>query len=352
VRLLLALLLIPPCAYAQTDSVGATSSLHGFPYVYYTPETGWAFGGVAVYTFRIDAAPDRYPSSAMLDAYFTVNRQYKITLLPEVYFKDNRFLVSLSMEFGRILDRFWGIGPHTADSDSTELVKAMVRLQAKGQVSLSHHLKAGLVYAYDREVIRDAHLNPLLNRGAGAGTVTAAGLGVTATWDSRDNIFYPSEGSFHQIEHTVFAAALGGDVAVQRTIVDLRGYFDIGGGHIIALQGMGTMIGGSAPYFLLAPLGGEMVMRGYYTGRYRDKILLAGQVEYRKIFFWRIGGAIFAGGGDVAPDFAAFHLRDLKPTYGAGVRYLLDTKEKVTLRIDYGRGRGTDGIYLAIKEAF
>ena len=32
-------------------------------------------------------------------------------------------------------------------------------------------------------------------------------------------------------------------------------------------------------------MGGESLMRGYYLGRYRDKNLLAGQVEYRILPF-------------------------------------------------------------------
>lgn len=351
---LIALSCCVPIASGQTDSSGSSSSIHGFPYVYYTPETDWAFGGTGVVTFRIDTGLTLSPSSVMLDAYYTVRRQYKFTLAPELYLNENRLLLSCSIEYGRIMDRFWGIGPRVADSDSTEFVKRVVRFQARALMVKSGPLKAGVLYEYDRTTMLDTGLNPLLRSGAvvGSGGAIASGAGLMLRWDTRDNIFFPSGGSLHQFEYTVFAPAFGSDQAFQRSLLDLRAYYSLGGGHIIGVQGGGMAISGTAPFYKLAPLGGDMIMRGYYSGRYRDRILLAAQAEYRNMFFSRFGGVVFAGAGDVASSFSAFHLKDIKPTYGAGLRFMMDTKEKVTLRVDFGVGRGTNGIYLAVKEAF
>jgi outer membrane protein assembly factor BamA len=354
VVVLIGLICCTPPALGQTDSSSSSASLHGFPYVYYTPETDWAFGGAAVVTFRINSAPELSPSSVVLDAYYTVKKQYNITLAPELYLDRNRLLVSCSMEYGRIVDKFWGIGSRTSNSDSTEYVKRITRFQARALMVLTGGLKAGLLYEYDRTSMLDTGLNPLLRAGTvdGSGGALSSGAGVTLTWDTRDNIFYPSGGSLHQFDYTAFAPAFGGDHAFQRSTLDLRAYYPLGGGHIIGVQGGGMAISGAAPFYMLAPLGGGMIMRGYFTGRYRDRILLAAQVEYRNMFFPRFGGVVFAGAGDVAPSFSAFHLKDIKPTYGAGLRFMMDPKEKLTLRVDFGVGRGSNGIYLAMKEAF
>ena len=76
------------------------------------------------------------------------------------------------------------------------------------------------------------------------------------------------------------------------------------------------------------------------------------KLEYRTILYWRIGLAAFAGMGDVSDSISKWPLKDLKPTVGAGVRFLLDPKEKATVRIDYAIGKGSSGLYFALEEAF
>jgi hypothetical protein len=111
---------------------------------------------------------------------------------------------------------------------------------------------------------------------------------------------------------------------------------------------------GGAPFDQLALVGGGDIMRGYARGRYRDRWMLASQAEYRTPMARRIGGVLFGGAGVVAP--AADELfgdRVLLPTYGAGVRFQLDTKQRSAVRVDYGRGRdGASGLYIGFNQAF
>ena len=78
-------------APGQADSSATGSPLHGFPYVYYTPETDWAFGGSAIVTFRPGGDPALNPSSLTLDAYYTIKKQFKCSISPEIYFSGNGF---------------------------------------------------------------------------------------------------------------------------------------------------------------------------------------------------------------------------------------------------------------------
>jgi hypothetical protein len=60
----------------------------------------------------------------------------------------------------------------------------------------------------------------------------------------------------------------------------------------------------------------------------------------------------FAGAGQVAPEIGALSLRDLLPTYGFGLRYQFDTREKIDLRVDVGFGKNTTGVYFNVQQAF
>jgi len=97
-------------------------------------------------------------------------------------------------------------------------------------------------------------------------------------------------------------------------------------------------------------------MRGYYTGRYRDRNLIAGQAELRYRIWQRFGVVGFLGTGEVANK--SFSAAALKPDYGGGLRYFFDIEKGLSLRADYGIGEKPagesreSGFYLALGEAF
>ena len=109
---------------------------------------------------------------------------------------------------------------------------------------------------------------------------------------------------------------------------------------------------GDAPFDQLSLVGSSMIMRGYTRGRYRDRDLAAAQIEYRVPIAGRFGVAAFAGGGTVAPTLSDLASSKLLPSFGGGVRYLLLPKQRTTVRVDYGMGKGASGLYVAFNESF
>lgn len=93
-------------------------------------------------------------------------------------------------------------------------------------------------------------------------------------------------------------------------------------------------------------------MRGYYQGRYRDNNILVLQTEYRMPVWQRFGCVAFGGVGDVSHKMSGFSTNSLKYTYGFGLRFQLNPKENINLRLDFGFGKETFGLYLALGEAF
>ena len=99
-------------------------------------------------------------------------------------------------------------------------------------------------------------------------------------------------------------------------------------------------------------MGGDMIMRGYYQGSYRDKNLLAFQAEYRLQLLKRWGIVGFAGAGGISDAINHFNLDTIKPSYGGGLRFKINRKENVNVRVDYGFGKGQQNVYFFIAEAF
>jgi outer membrane protein assembly factor BamA len=187
--------------------------------------------------------------------------------------------------------------------------------------------------------------------GSAGGTVS--GLGYLMTFDSRDSVFYSTAGSFHQFSAMAFGRGLGSDFTFQRFYLELRRYLRFSYAHILAFQARVLAQTGDPPFWRLGLLGGQESMRGYYLGRYRDKNMVTLQAEYRWVpVFWRVGLAAFAGLGDVAATLGRFDIGRFKYTYGAGLRFVIDPKERLHLRLDFGFGKGTSGVYFTAGEAF
>lgn len=222
------------------------------------------------------------------------------------------------------------------------------------QTRIYGNTKGGTIFEISNSVISDKKENPYLLSGDITGTEggMSSGLGAVFSYDSRDHVFYPGRGGLLEFQAIVFEQMFGGDFNFQRYLFNYRQYSTLTKNHILALQFYGNFTSGEVPFYELPALGGQNTMRGYFLGRYRDKQYVMAQAEYRTTVWWRLGAVGFFGVGDVAPQLSALRIDELKYSIGAGVRFVLDTKEKLNVRIDIGFGKNSAGLYFAIEEAF
>jgi hypothetical protein len=170
--------------------------------------------------------------------------------------------------------------------------------------------------------------------------------------DTRDNVISARRGRFEQLMLSASPYKERGEGATRngtfvRATADARHYWSIGSGSLAARAGVEHVFG-HTPFDLRPMVGSDTLLRGYVRGRYRDKTLGAIEVEYRSPFWKRLGVVAFAGAGVVRPTVHASPL----PTFGSGLRYLLLPDERLAIRVDYGRGKGSAGLYVALGEAF
>jgi outer membrane protein assembly factor BamA len=354
---LVALTLLPVLALRGEEADSASTSRFGwfaYPFVFYTPETDLAFGAGAVLSMRFSPRPAARPSTLTFSGYYSINGQFDLTLVPEAYLNHDRLLLSGKFNGGQVIERMYGIGPTAPGLDNDRYDAAYVGVSVKAVASVREHLKAGAVLELKSVSIRDARGNPFLADPAltGVSGGVHVGLGASLEFDSRDNIMYPSHGVYAFMTAVAFTPAVGSDFRFQRYTVDARAFTEPWPGNILALQLYAVLISRTPPFYEYALLGGDRIMRGYITGRYRDHVHTAVQAEYRRRIWWKFGAILFAGAGDVAPNLWAFQIKYIKPTYGFGLRFSFDDAEKMDLRADMGFGRGTSGIYFAINQAF
>jgi hypothetical protein len=150
-----------------------------------------------------------------------------------------------------------------------------------------------------------------------------------------------------------FSPVFGSDFKFPHAHSDFRCYLKSGRKNTLALQATTELFGRNAPFRLQAMLGGGMMMRGLYQGRYRDQNQVSAQAEYRMHCWRRLGAAAFAAAGNVFSFQHPGRSGKLKTAAGIGLRFQIDKRENTNLRFDYGWvNDGSHGFYISFGEAF
>ena len=342
--------------YAQESDTSDANGISWFPipFAFYTPETRLAFGAMVITSFKLSNQIDSRPSSVTALAFYTLNNQYEFSLSPEIYFNNDKHLASSELNYAKIIDKYYGIGNDTEEIAEPNYEARNSLIFFRFQTDILFKLKLGVIYELRYFNIVDAMQNPFLTSGNVFGDEggLSSGIGFVLSYDSRNNIFYPESGDYYEIASAVFSKILGSDYNYNKTFIDLRKYLGIDKNQVVALQIFYNFVGGSVPFYDIPRLGGDEIMRGFFSGRYRDNHYLAAQAEYRIRVWWRFGLVGFAGVGDVARDITKFESNKIKYSVGGGIRFRIDEKELWDLRIDVGFGNDTDGFYFNYNQAF
>lgn len=320
----------------------------------YEPETRFYLGAVALVTWHpTPGDTTTRPANAKVEVNITQNRQLILTSDWTAFTPHERYLTQGTVSYLRFPEDYWGVGNHTPNTSREHYDSR--RLEVR--IAVLRRLRPFL-YAGPRTVVQNIWnvapaVGGLLDRrtvpGARGGWSVGAGAG--AVYDSRRNLLTPGSGAYAALAVTVFSPALGSEFRFTRYDLDMRRYQPV---HQLVLAGQltATVHTGEPSFRMLALLGSDAAMRGYYRGRYRDRQLVTGQLEVRAPLYWRLGAVAFAGAGQVARGLHDLGFGQLKPTVGGGLRLLVDRQENINLRLDYAVGRGSTGFYISFGEAF
>jgi Omp85 superfamily domain len=185
--------------------------------------------------------------------------------------------------------------------------------------------------------------------------LVVSGLGLVASWDTRDRTFAPSHGIFAEFRSSFQRSAFGSDLQYETYSLAVNGYFPapFRDTDVFAARLYLCRVSDSAPFFDTCSFGSGFDLRGYEAGRYRDFSLIAGQAEYRLALSRRFGAVAFAGAGTVAPSLGDLGSGRFLPSIGLGARFLAAPKQGVMISADYAWGSGgSSGLYVYIGDSF
>lgn len=328
-----------------------------YPTIGYAPETSFEFGFSSLFLFTAKDDPANRLSEISAFTFVTLEKQYGLWADNAIYTDKDKWFILGRTRLQHFPLLYYGVGPHANGHHPAVVDANYVLLRQRALRKLIPNLFLGPEIDYQllsRPRFRqpDDYTYPLPKGSDGTSNL---GAGLALVYDNRHNVLNVRKGFFSEISFLKYNPAWGSDYNFRNVYADIRSYHPVGKRDVFAWQVIGNFLSGEVPFNQLSMIGGDMMMRGYYQGRYRDKHLISAQTEYRLLpfaFSSRVGGSLFASAAVVAPELGKFAFKDIRYAAGGGLRYLLFPKKDIYLRFDVGFTREGPGFYIVTGEAF
>ena len=378
---------------AQSEYKQNTVNL--LPALSYSQETGLRYGANFIIFKNLsgDDSTSRM-SKFLVSAFGTTKEQYFTSNTWQVFTHNETWLSNGSIQSGFWNDRLYSSTPDLS-KNSSEIIGSSVFPNFTGfeytysnlsftiERKIAKHTYLGLSYEFDyvkntEYTNEDSALVPLTPELQNNNS-RRSGIGLIFTRDTRDNTDNPTHGSFIQFNTATYRKMLGGTVKYDIATFEMDKYVPFKNKQVLALRVVSEFRNPEAGYNIplrgLSSNGGITSLRGYFAGTFRANNLLAFETEYRLPFFkdvdgnaslwkfWkRMGAVTFLSGVKTSDNFGQLYSSNTKWFFagGAGLRYMLDTKQRVNLCFDYAVGltklagdmNNNSGVYIGLSEAF
>ena len=332
------------------------------PLVSNSPAMQTGIGVLGLYFFKLnDEDKDSPPSLLGLYSIYSSNKSYIVAPMGRFFWNEDRNRAAIGAGTLRINNDF------TYDQEGNDL--QLVFSEIRNFVTLE----------YSRKIVGDFYLGMLY-----LGTETSykfdqgtdeqneftkdffsendiednfvSSLGLNFSFDNRDYVYYPKKGFTFSVRPKMNAAWLGSDNDYVDTDFAFSSFHTISSNQVLAFNLSGGLATGDVPFDGYQNYGVRNSLRGYEAGKYKGKNMFAFQSEFRWQFYNKWGGVFFAGTGSVwgndnegEEEFE----RDILPSGGVGLRYMVSKAKKINMRLDYAIGvDGNEGLYFGVMEAF
>ncbi|GAB3653112.1 BamA/TamA family outer membrane protein [Echinicola sediminis] len=350
-------LLKGPDVHGQSDTTGlhyrffntvdkalgllSTETWSFIPAVTYSPETSLGIGAGAIKVFKMENAEEQHlrPSSMPITFVYTLKKQAILEIDLDLWKNYNKDYVNARLELTKYPFQFYGIGNDLPAANQEDYASRYVYFHLNYMRKVLPHVYLGPRVMFRADKVYEKEGDGQLSSGdiPGSDTPVVLGTGLQLNYDSRDDIFQPRRGFYNQLSWMTFKGLFGNAYSYNRYELDIRKYFPVGKDNVIAVHSWWSFIDGEAPFQQLSLLGGSKRMRGYFEGRYRDKLAMVHQAEWRFPVYGNLGMVLFGSTGQVANRFSQYALERFHYGAGFGFRYKL-MDEGINIRIDFGFG--------------
>jgi len=327
------------------------------PALFKTPETGWAYGVSSSANFKTSFKSDSLTRISTITALgiFSQKEQNIQAFDATIYFPKEKHILYTQISHSYFPDNFWGIGTHTSHTNIERYAFEQLIATPHIKRKILNHLFLGFLADYQRILKIQYIKGGVMEQSSfnGKSGYQALGLGLTASFDTRNSTFWPNKGFFAQTQFTHYNQIIASDFSFNKWTTELRLFKKTLAKQLIAAQLYNYSTIGQTPFRSMASLGGAGNLRGFYQGRFRDKSMYSVIIEYRAHLFWKFSACVFAGIGDVYNNVNQINTSTIKKSMGGGLRFCILEKENLHLRFDYGYSDiYNKGFYFTVGECF
>ncbi len=319
---------------------------------HYSSDTQLGIGLMAAGNYYMKGDTTLMPSNVSLYGDISTVGFYLLGVQGNNIFSGDKLRLEYNVNFYSFPTKFWGIGYANGRNKNNEtkydLFSTKVSADLFFKLTEGLYIGPGAQFAY----MKGSDINPeflYLWEGQRNRTLTTF-LGFSTKFDTRDSYTEPHSGWLLSLTQRFAPRFLGNKMAFSYTSLEACHYREVWKGGVVAASVGGTFNYGNVPWTMLATFGGSKAVRGYYEGRYRDKVEVEAIVELRQHVWRRNGVVAWGGAASVAPSVARLSGKAILPCGGVGYRW--EFKKRTNIRLDFGIGRGETSFIFNINEAF
>lgn len=296
-------------------------------------------------------SPDAPNATSGLGAMYTDNDTWFSGIFHDDYLLQDKLRLRLAAGTGKVVLDFYGSNTDEQFEDDKigySLSPNMGMVQVQGRLLAESAWFAGLRVFYSQTDVvfdLDAFISgiPLIED-----RVTLVDLALVLDYDSRDNNYYPANGSYFQSSFSREDEAWGSDYNYNRIKLDYRYYQSQSQRNVYGVRFMVHTVSGEAPFFALPSL----KLRGFSSTKYQDDAATSAHFEWRHKFQPRWGFIAGFESGAVADTVSNTFDQTWINSAALGVRWQVDSKKKFNLGIDYGGNGDDQALYVQVGETF
>lgn len=336
----------------------------------YTPEASLGIGGAMLMSFKMDKK-DTVSQRSFLPIGFNIslNKTIVVAGAGTFFFNQDKYRLYMNYSFRNEPANYFGKGyesiENTPMGSGTSSFHKMT-IQFNPRFVWQAHPKLFVGGLADINYTSSSKFNPVMLEDPYFNRFTPSylntGIGAIIQYDTRNDIATPGKGVFLSGTGKFYSKIFGGRYDYQILELEYRHFFPLFQRRSVIGWVAKTQIGfNDIPFTELPMFGSPFDLRGYYWGKYRDRSMMYGIVEYRHMFgsqeayergtFWsKLGFVVWAGTGTIG-DTPAQWTR-WKFNYGTGLR--IQIQKNKNFRLDIGREPGNKGVlfYMNMTEAF
>jgi outer membrane protein assembly factor BamA len=313
----------------------------GIPIVSYNGSYGTIVGFNTMFFFNVNKKDTISPASmAGLGGGYSENRSWFAAGFTQLYLKEDRWRITAGAGLGDVNFQYYESANEGSDGE-------FVDYNSVSRFALFKVMRQIFPHFYGGVVIKLQHSKTVFGTpNDSTVAIDANGFGISALYDTRDNVYYPRKGWKASLSLLSNTEWLGSDDKFNSVRGYANYYWNVSKEAVLASRASMFMCLGDVPFSAQHAVGGKDI-RGYTDGKYRGDQVFSAQTEYRWTFYKRWGAVGFFGVAVTEKPSSK-----LLPGGGVGVRFLAIPKRQINIGVDGAIGSGDAGIYFRIGEAF